>query len=657
MRTRWRGRVWRILSLCMVASMLMMPTGYAQVGEPTPQEPSPVAEEPPVTREGGPYSLVPGYTLTRLAGEMGFVIDLSTDPAGNVYYATQGCPYSTAETFAGRKTAEDVAKFGWAEVGRIDPDGTRTVLLSEERGQIRCNLNGVTWHQNKLYLPIYDEILEHDLASGATRAIISDLPWGDHFVNKVVFGPDGKGYFGIGTATNSGVVGADDEGCCWKLSDFPNKREILPYDVVVTGVNFSQNFGLPNDCTVDSKGNQLFAVTSAFVPYGQTTTPGQVIPGSKKANTTMNRFDLSDPEGTYEVFASGFRHPYGAAFSPTNGKLYVVDNGPDIRGCRPIGNGVPDHMWEVDQGDWAGWPEVFGGLELDNPGLTRLDGSAPPSIFTRESRPGPAEEPFFNFIPHTSSSGIAFSTSDAFGFRGDAFVAQFGSLDPATSGGPAVNTGKKVVRIDMASRQERDFLTSNNWGPDATGPRRPTNVAFSQDGARMYIADFGLFATSTSGPVTGYGAVWMVTRSPGSPGAPPAATQPQVQGTRANVVDSYSDPRTWGFQPTTTNVRVGETVTWVNTGVQPHTATDRGYQWDTGLIEPGSAKSLTFDREGRYVYFCKPHPWMQAIVTVSGADAGAPAGPAVVAPAPGLAPPPAAAPAPAPAQLPAQVPR
>jgi hypothetical protein len=316
MRTRWRSRVWRILSLCMVASILMMPTGYAQVGEPTPQEPSPIAEEPPVTREGGPYSLVAGYTLTRVAGEMGFVIDLSTDPAGNVYYATQGCPYSTAETFAGRKTPEDVAKFGWAEVGRINPDGTRTVLLSEERGQIRCNLNGVTWHQDKLYLPIYDEILEHDLASGATRAIISGLPWGDHFVNKIVFGPDGKGYFGIGTATNSGVVGADDEGCCWKLSDFPDKREILPYDVVVTGVNFSQNFGLPNDCTVDAKGNQLFTVTSAFVPYGQTTTPGQVIPGSKKANTTMNRFDLSDPEGTYEVFASGFRHPYGPPSPP-----------------------------------------------------------------------------------------------------------------------------------------------------------------------------------------------------------------------------------------------------------------------------------------------------------------------------------------------------
>src|SRR5438270_32076 len=59
---------------------------------------------------------------------------------------------------------------------------------------------------------------------------------------------------GIGTATNAGVVGLDDEGCCWKLADFPDKREILPYNVTLTGQNFTGA-----GCTVDEKTAEVRA--------------------------------------------------------------------------------------------------------------------------------------------------------------------------------------------------------------------------------------------------------------------------------------------------------------------------------------------------------------------------------------------------------------
>jgi hypothetical protein len=127
------------------------------------------------------------------------------------------------------------------------------------------------------------------------------------------------------------------------------------------------------------------------------------------------------------------------------------------------------------------------------------------------------------------------------------------------------------------------------------------------------------------------------------------AEQPRVTGTRINILDDFSSPEDWGFGPATVNIRVGDTVTWVNTGVQPHTATARDLRWDTQLIDPGSARSLTFDREGTYIYICKPHPWMVAQLVVS-AGAAAPAAPAPAAPAP--APPPAARPGPAPVQMP-----
>jgi plastocyanin len=49
----------------------------------------------------------------------------------------------------------------------------------------------------------------------------------------------------------------------------------------------------------------------------------------------------------------------------------------------------------------------------------------------------------------------------------------------------------------------------------------------------------------------------------------------------------------------------------------PHTATDQGASWDTGLIDPGASVSITFDKAGVFRYFCQPHPWMVAELTVS----------------------------------------
>src|SRR5439155_5622123 len=136
------------------------------------------------------------------------------------------------------KSRELAARFGFAEIIRISPDGRAATLLSEQRGELRCSVNGVTWHDDKLYIAELGRIYEYDLASGANRLVLDDLPWGLHYVNKVAFGADGKAYFGIGTVTNSGVVSAAD-GCCWSLRDFPDKRDLLPFDATLAGVNFS----------------------------------------------------------------------------------------------------------------------------------------------------------------------------------------------------------------------------------------------------------------------------------------------------------------------------------------------------------------------------------------------------------------------------------
>jgi len=63
-------------------------------------------------------------------------------------------------------------------------------------------------------------------------------------------------------------------------------------------------------------------------------------------------------------------------------------------------------------------------------------------------------------------------------------------------------------------------------------------------------------------------------------------------------------------------IAVGTTVTWKNEDQLAHTvtATDKGF--DSGMIEPGSGWSHTFNQAGTFTYSCTPHPFMKGTVVV-----------------------------------------
>jgi nitrite reductase (NO-forming) len=64
-------------------------------------------------------------------------------------------------------------------------------------------------------------------------------------------------------------------------------------------------------------------------------------------------------------------------------------------------------------------------------------------------------------------------------------------------------------------------------------------------------------------------------------------------------------------------IPLGTTVTWTNNDpTMPHTVTDAGGSFDSGLIQPGQSWSFTFDKPGDFEYFCTLHPWMRAKVSV-----------------------------------------
>ncbi|HMB48325.1 MAG TPA: cupredoxin family copper-binding protein [Afifellaceae bacterium] len=66
------------------------------------------------------------------------------------------------------------------------------------------------------------------------------------------------------------------------------------------------------------------------------------------------------------------------------------------------------------------------------------------------------------------------------------------------------------------------------------------------------------------------------------------------------------------FVPATLKVSPGDTITWTNRDLVPHTATAHDKSWDTGRIERGKSASITCRQGMATAYFCRFHPAMKA---------------------------------------------
>ncbi len=70
------------------------------------------------------------------------------------------------------------------------------------------------------------------------------------------------------------------------------------------------------------------------------------------------------------------------------------------------------------------------------------------------------------------------------------------------------------------------------------------------------------------------------------------------------------------YQPALLTVVAGQTVTWRNSGLGPHTVTSDAGQFDSGALQAGGTFSYTFAAPGTYAYSCTIHPTMHGKVVV-----------------------------------------
>ena len=88
----------------------------------------------------------------------------------------------------------------------------------------------------------------------------------------------------------------------------------------------------------------------------------------------------------------------------------------------------------------------------------------------------------------------------------------------------------------------------------------------------------------------------------------------------AGTVDSGSGSRTRvhvieirGFQyvPAQVEVQVGDTVTWINRDIVPHTVTALDSSWDSGMLRTGEEYAVEVTGETIASYYCVYHPAMK----------------------------------------------
>ncbi len=383
--------------------------------------------------------------------------------------------------------------------------------------------------------------------AGTFKTLVTNLPSvGDHSNNEIVFGADGRLYFGQGTATNSGVVGPDNR---W-VANAPAFAELAPVDIYFKPNGFMSRVPAPTDPEGD-------AVTAAYRPFGygaETTpylvpavTPAAPYYGIIAGTGTVYSLDpmAADPTATMRLEAWGLRNPFGLAFAaddPT--RLFVSNNGSDVRGRagdpsdpldpttfiiqgnRPVANDW-DEVFELRTGgeaEFFGWPEFFHDPATnqpvlasdpqfcDNPALDADD--CPQTIFDANFRAGLKVEPAFSSLgPYVSTTGLEASTSEAFGYYGDVFTTESGSFSPQT--GAFTFTGYKVSRVDEETGVNVDFLV--NVGSTAeelfvpTKLNKPVSAVFHDD--MLAVVDLGVLEPGIMLLQAGTGKVWIVRRS------------------------------------------------------------------------------------------------------------------------------------------------
>lgn len=198
-----------------------------------------------------------------------------------------------------------------------------------------------------------------------------------------------------------------------------------------------------------------------------------------------------------------------------------------------------------------------------------------------------------------------------------------GGSDVAVAGGVAIRLKRGIALSgDVASLTDRGPGERVAWaaGLSLAIPHTPhtlslhatnTNNATLQSSSRgtgetRYGFEFTIPVT-LSRYFGGRRAAPDTVRQPSAPERQPSA------GGRDSVTAVVQD---FMFRPSRLEIAVGTTVVWSNGGQVVHTVTAEDGSFESGPIEVGQRRGVTFSRPGTFPFHCTPHPFMRGEVVV-----------------------------------------
>jgi glucose/arabinose dehydrogenase len=445
-----------------------------------------------VTHEAVPDISVPeGFRAVLYAEGLNFPSSITWDDKGTLYVLeSHTVPVPTLKPKILRVSSKGLEHVAWE--GDQAPSGDAAI--------------GLTFHDEWLYVSHQEKdgswgITRLRPEGGTAEAVLRGLPGtGDHNVNYLVFDREGSLYYGIGSATNAGVVSSHDPVNKKWLAKAPTVRDLPCRDLVLNDVRFQDD-----NAMTDAQDDKAF--TGAYQPYGQS--GARRVAAASPCMTAIYRLPAGSK--TPELIAWGFRNPVALAFD-ARGMLLVGMHGADIRSTRPIRDD-PDAVYRVVQGGWYGWPDFSAALRPFSearyqppPRYLAPGQSSITAVIDHEASglSAPDDDWLLGVTkPHAALGGMTVVPADG-PFRrwaGQVLLSEMGDFkpqtDPVTPDDPA---GFQVEVLDQTTRRLAVFARNRGDGPAKPASRldlekgleRPVDVKFGPDGL-LYILDFGVF--------------------------------------------------------------------------------------------------------------------------------------------------------------------
>ena len=442
-------------------------------------------------------------TLVQVVKGLNCPTAMCWDSDGNMFIAESGADGSEPHIFGYHKDHSYFNVYPYKRSISFFPTG---FVMYGPIGGMACDHHRLFVSHRDRYGKGVITILGYD---GTHETLIADLPaQGDYGVTDVVI-HNGRVYFGVGTATNSGVVGLDNGA--W-LRRHPDVCDVMyaPSGSIKTN---GSRFVTPNPLA--GLGGADLAITPPFQPFGHSN--DSRIRSSNKPNGAI--FNMSVDGGPASIEAYGIHNPRGLAFDEYD-HLYSVLDGMQLRGTRPVADD-PDTLMRISQGACFGFPDYStdGHLITEDryrPPLSLIysTGYSDLSRLIDQEASGLRLAEFgvlvYGVFPSLSGAAkMDFIPAEGpfKSFRGDALVALDGDRSPFASSGAKLieRIGFKVALVDMDRKTIRDFVKNTKGVPASqqkfgtVALERPCDVKVGPDGA-IYILDFGQMENDSAFP-------------------------------------------------------------------------------------------------------------------------------------------------------------